>query len=67
MLKAYDEITGKEIKKGDTIINFRGDKSTFIMPTRERTEYRSGKVVTTDGEYYDGVFNIIVKEVLSES
>ncbi len=63
MLKAYDEITGKEIKKGDIITDFRGDKDTFEMPSRARTEYRSGKVCTKEGrEYYDRVFNIIVKD-----
>lgn len=63
MLKAYDEKTGKEIKQGDTITDFRGDKHIFERASRARTEYKSGKVCTADNrEYYDRVFNIIVKD-----
>lgn len=63
MLKAYDEKTGKEIKKGDVITDFRGDESVFEMATRARTEYKSGKICTADNyEYYDRVFDIIVKD-----
>ncbi len=63
MLKAYDEVTGKEIKKGDIIIDFRGDKSIFERASRARTQGKSGKICTADGyEYYDRVFNIIVKD-----
>lgn len=63
MLKAYDETTGKEIKKGDIITDFRGDKHVFKMASRARSECKSGKVcVEPFGEYYDRVFNIIVKD-----
>lgn len=63
MLRAYDETTGKEIKQGDTITDFRGDKHVFKMATRARNDYKSGKVCTADNhEYYDRVFNIIVKD-----
>lgn len=63
MLMAYDETTGKEIKQGEVIIDFRGDKHIFKMATRARGEYKSGLVCTTDNrEYYDRVFNIIVKD-----
>ena len=63
MLRAYDETTGKEIKQGDTITDFRGETHIFSMASRARTEYKSGKVCTTDNrEYYDRVFNIIVKD-----
>ena len=63
MLKTYDERTGKEIKAGDTITDFRGDKHIFKMASRARTECKSGKVCTTDNrEYYDKVFRLIVKD-----
>lgn len=63
MLKAYDETTGKEIKKGDMITDFRGEKHIFQMASRARSEGKSGKICTTDHrEYYDRVFNIIVKD-----
>lgn len=63
MLKAYDETTGKEIKKGEVITDFRGDKHVFVMATRARSDHKSGLVCTTDNrEYYDRVFHIIVKD-----
>ena len=63
MLRTYDEITGKEINKGDTITDFRGEKHIFLIATRSRTENKSGKVCTANGrEYYDRVFNLIVKD-----
>lgn len=64
MLKAYDKNTGKEIKKGDEITDFRGDKHIFARASRAQTENKSGKICTADNyEYYDRVFNIIVKEI----
>lgn len=63
MLRAYDETTGKEIKQGEVITDFRGDKHIFKMASRARGDYKSGLVCTTDNrEYYDRVFNIIVKD-----
>ena len=67
MLKAYDEKTGLEVNPGDTVTDFRGEKCTFVQATRERT-WKSGKVVVRlpqglSYEYYDKVFNLIVKEV----
>lgn len=63
MLKVYDETTGKEIKQGEIITDFRGNKHILKMATRVRTDYKSGKVCTTDNrEYYDRVFNLIVKD-----
>lgn len=63
MLKAYDETTGKEIKQGDIITDFRGEKHIFKRASRVREDYKSGKICTTnDREYYDRVFNIIVKD-----
>ena len=67
MLKVYDEKTGLEVKPGDIVTNFRGEKCTFVQATRART-WKSGKVVVKlpqglSYEYYDKVFNLIVKEV----
>lgn len=63
MLKAFDEKTGKEIKRGDEITDFRGQKHIFKMASRVRIENKSGKICTTDNyEYYDKVFGIIVKD-----
>ena len=63
MLKAFDEKTGKEIKKGNEITDFRGEKHIFEMATRARMGHKSGKVCTANNrEYYDSVFNIIVKD-----
>ena len=63
MLKAFDEKTGKEIKRGDEITDFRGEKHIFVMASRARTENKSGKICTADNrEYYDSVFQIIVKD-----
>lgn len=63
MLKAYDEKTGKEIKAGDIITDFRGEQHIFVRASKARTECKSGKVCTADNrEYYDRVFNIIVKD-----
>lgn len=63
MLKAYNETTGKRIRKGAVITNALGEKSTFYMATRARTENKSGKIRTIDNkEYYDRRFNIIVKD-----
>lgn len=64
MLKVYDLKTNKEIHPNDTITDFRGDTHKFQCATRASSIGRSGKIVTTDDiEYYDKVFNLIVKEV----
>ncbi len=63
MLKVFDEKTGKEIKKGDEITDFRGEKHFFKRADRARTENKSGKICTADNrEYYDKVFGLIVKD-----
>lgn len=71
MLKAFDK-EGNEVKWGYEVTDFRGDRATFIMATRESGS-RSGKVVVewsnhTDNipvkrEYYSTVFDLTVKEV----
>lgn len=68
MLKAYNEQTGEEVKRGDTITDFKGDKAVFLNATRERIVGKSGKVYVElpDGfrrEFYDKVFNLVVKDV----
>lgn len=64
MLKVYDIKTNKEIHQNDTITDFRGDTHKFSHATRATSIGKSGKIVTTDNiEYYDKVFNLIVKEV----
>ena len=59
---------GTEVKRGDTIYDFRGDPVTFQSATRVREAGRSGKVMVNwddDGdtfgrEYYDNVFDLTV-------
>jgi hypothetical protein len=67
MLKTTHEKTGKLIKPGDEVTDFRGDKWTFCGASRAREIGRSGKVTAKreDGwsqEFYDGVFSLIVEE-----
>ncbi|MBS6464936.1 MAG: hypothetical protein KH436_08415 [Firmicutes bacterium] len=68
MLKAYHKETGKEIKKGDIIKDFRNDENIFIMATRATKPGKAGKVLvkSTEGsyeaEYYATVFNLIIKD-----
>lgn len=67
-LKAFDSM-GQEVKSGDCILSFRGEKAVFVCCTRERTNGKSGKVVVTwvgekyQLEYYDKVFDLCVKNV----
>ena len=71
-LKAFDKNTGKEVKIGDTIIDFRGDRAILTAITRVNElnygGHRSGKICAAweNGdrrEVYDKVFNLIVKYV----
>jgi hypothetical protein len=62
--KAVDPL-GNEVKPGDVIYDFRGDKYTFDCITRPAYPGKSAKVaVFTDPslissmEYYAGVFNL---------
>lgn len=71
-LKAYKKSTGEEVKIGDTIIDFRGDKAILVAITRvnefELGGRRSGKVAARwidrndYREVYDKVFDLIVRE-----
>lgn len=69
-LKAFKADTDEEVKIGDTIIDFRGEKAILTAITRINEFYyggcRSGKIcaVWENGdkrEVYDKVFNLIVK------
>lgn len=70
MKQAIEKDTGRQIKVGDTITSFRGEKAKLVGLERvNEFRYggrRSGKVIVEwveDGfkaEYYDDVFNIIV-------
>lgn len=63
-LKAYDK-NGNEVKSGEVIVDFRGDKWTFVMASRASLPSRSGKIIVTSGnnqrEFYDRVFGLTVK------
>lgn len=70
-MKAIDNKTGLEIKKGDIITDFRGEKAIFISCTRVSTYGKSGKILVDHdlngntpqwelSEYYDKVYNITV-------
>ena len=71
-LKAFKADTGEEVKIGDMIIDFRGEKATLTAITRINELYyggcRSGKICAVwenghEREVYDKVFNLIVKGV----
>lgn len=67
-LAAFDE-TGKQVKKGDFVTDRHGNVAEFIRATRAAQPGKSGKVVVhriieaQQGEYYDKVFGLQVKEV----
>ena len=68
-LKAFDTM-GQEVKPGDTMLDFRGERAVMVKASRARDEYRSGKVVVhwvgnpqTQCEYYDKVFDLHVVDV----
>lgn len=64
-MKAY--IKGKEVKRGDTIKDFRGEEWTYIGIEQKPSPGKSGKVkVERNGVqqvYYPGVFHIQLTEV----
>lgn len=65
-LHAYRE-NGTEVRRGDTIENFRGDSAVFLAATRAPDGHRTGKVlVSTDRmdsiEYYMGVYSLTVRD-----
>lgn len=69
-LVAFDSM-GVPMKKGDTMLDHRGERAIFIMATRAKMPGKTGKVLVTwvgdeksrQQEYYDTVFELTVKEV----
>lgn len=68
-LKAFDSM-GQEMKPGDTMLDFRGERAILIGASRERTQKQSGKVVVKwvgnaggECEYNDNVFDLHVVDV----
>lgn len=67
-LKAFDSM-GQEMKPGDTMLDFHGERAVLVKATRARTPRRSGKVVVTwvgdnkQQEVYDRVFDLAVKDI----
>jgi hypothetical protein len=65
-MKLIDLKTGKEVKIGDTVTDFRGDKAelTGIYPPRHSNS--SGRVTVWDGkmtgEYFPSVFGCQIVE-----
>jgi hypothetical protein len=73
-LIAVREEGGTEVRKGDEVISFRGEKAIFVAATRPRGPGHTGKVTVhwkSDPEpyndlraleYYDTVFDLEVYE-----
>lgn len=65
--------TGKEIKEGDEIVDFRGDKSIFRGITKVPGGASTGKIATQNPgsdwsqEYYPQVFNLKIVKRVEES
>lgn len=80
MLIVIDEKTGTEVKSGETVTDFRGDKATLLYATRARSvcesggrsAYKSGLVCVKwqeknfSCEYYDKVFDLKVVETVGK-
>lgn len=68
MLKAYDRTTGKEVKVGDMVTDFRGEQGILLELTRAEGVGYSGKVYVqasngSKWEVYDNCYNLrVVKE-----
>lgn len=60
------DTAGVEMRPGQTVMDFRGERAKIVMATRARSATKSGKVVVTwvgedaQREYYDSVFNLRV-------
>jgi hypothetical protein len=65
-LQAYNLKTGKVVKPGSTVTDFRGDKVKFLYATRANETGRDGKVLVKDWgdfghEYYARVYGLGVR------
>lgn len=64
-LQAVIKATGKPVKPGAAVTNFRGEKWKLVRPTRANDEGRDGKVLVKKGaweqEFYAGVFDLAVE------
>ncbi len=56
--------TGKEVKKGDWVKDFRGDTATFQRAVRGNSPGRDGKVLVDDcqQEFYARIYGLSVTE-----
>lgn len=65
-MKAINAKTGAEVRKGDTVTDFRGETATFVSATRTPVPGKSGKVLVDMGgmqrEFYEGVFDLRIVE-----
>jgi hypothetical protein len=62
-LRAYRASDGTEVRPGDTVTDFRGDRAVFERATRAPDGHRTGKVCTTDGgEVYMSVYSLVVRD-----
>ena len=66
-----DNQTGQEVKPGDSLVSFRGERATLVRAVRAQQPGKSGKVLVrwvdrpvvsgmANLEYYDKVFNVSV-------
>jgi hypothetical protein len=60
-LRAY-RADGTEVRPGDTVTSFRGEDHVFKRATRAPDAGRTGKVETSAGEYYQGVYSLTVRD-----
>jgi hypothetical protein len=64
-LRAFRQ-DGTEVRRGDTITDFRGDEHVFHAATRAPDGHRTGKVQADNGhgpEFYMTVFGLTVRDV----
>lgn len=60
MAKLIDKETGKEVKTGDVVTNFRGDRDILKSFTEPHKPSSTGKVYVENGlsGYYPSVFGL---------
>jgi len=67
-LVAIHRLTGRVVRSGETVRDFRGDEWTFLHPSRANEPGRDGKVVVRDPtadweqEFYARVFDLVVQD-----